>query len=101
MADHGLLNAFVVGLVGSTLYSIMIMGNATAFPVLLWTNLLTRLGAKPGPQPEAGQHHGDALKADAHGVADLDAQKAGEDDLHGYQGGHHRQVVGCEQLLHP
>lgn len=43
----GLLNAFVVGLVGSTLYSIMIMGNATAFPVLLWTNLLTRLGAKP------------------------------------------------------
>ena len=28
----------------------------------------------------------------------LDAQKAGEDDLHGYQGGHHRQVVGCEQF---
>lgn len=43
----GLLNAFAVGLVGSTLYSIMVMGNSTAFQVLLWTNLLTRLGTKP------------------------------------------------------
>lgn len=43
----GLLNAFVVGLVGSTLYSIMVAGNTTAFQVLIWTNLLTRLGTKP------------------------------------------------------
>ena len=43
----GMLNAFVVGLVGSTLYSIMVAGNTTAFQVLLWTNLLTRLGTKP------------------------------------------------------
>ena len=43
----GVLNAFVVGLIGSTLYSIMIMGNATAFPVLLWSNLLQRLTTKP------------------------------------------------------
>ena len=43
----GLLNAFVVGLVGSTLYSIIIKGNTTAFSALLWTNLLTRLTTKP------------------------------------------------------
>ena len=43
----GLLNAYVVGLIGSTLFSIMVMGNATAFPVLLWTNLLQRITTKP------------------------------------------------------
>ena len=43
----GILSSFGVGLVGSTLYSIMMKGNTTAFPVLLWTNLLTRLGTKP------------------------------------------------------
>lgn len=43
----GVLNAFVVGLIGSTLYSIMIMGNTTAFPILLWSNLLQRLTTKP------------------------------------------------------
>ena len=43
----GILNAFVVGLIGSTLFSIMVMNNATAFPVLLWANLLQRLPTKP------------------------------------------------------
>ena len=43
----GILNAFVVGLIGSTLFSIMIMENTTAFPVLLGANLLQRLPTKP------------------------------------------------------
>jgi len=43
----GLLNAYVVGLIGSTLFSIMVMGNTTAFSLLLWTNLLQRLTTKP------------------------------------------------------
>ena len=43
----GILNAFVVGLIGSTLFSIMIMENTTAFPVLLGANLLQRLPPKP------------------------------------------------------
>lgn len=43
----GILNAFVVGLIGSTLFSIMVMGNTTAFPVLLWMNLLQRITTKP------------------------------------------------------
>ena len=43
----GLLNSFVFGLIGSTLYSIMVAGNTTAFPVLLWTNLIQRLATKP------------------------------------------------------
>lgn len=43
----GILNSFLFGLVGSTLYSIMVMGNTTAFPVLLWTNLIQRLATKP------------------------------------------------------
>lgn len=43
----GILNAFVVGLIGSTLFSIMVMGNTTAFPVLLWTNLVQRITTKP------------------------------------------------------
>ena len=43
----GILNSFVFGLVGSTLYSILVAGNTTAFPVLLWTNLLQRLATKP------------------------------------------------------
>lgn len=42
-----ILNSFLFGLIGSTLYSIMIMGNTTAFPVLLWTNLIQRLATKP------------------------------------------------------
>ena len=43
----GILNSFVFGLIGSTLYSILIMGNTTALPVLLWTNLIQRLTTKP------------------------------------------------------
>ena len=43
----GILNSFLFGLIGSTLFSIMVAGNTTAFPVLLWTNLLQRLGTKP------------------------------------------------------
>ena len=43
----GLLNSFGFGLVGSTLYSIMVMGNTTAFPVLLGTNFVQRLATKP------------------------------------------------------
>ncbi len=43
----GILNSFLFGLIGSTLFSIMVAGNTTAFPVLLWTNLLQRLGSKP------------------------------------------------------
>ena len=43
----GLLNSFVFGLIGSPLYSIMVAGNTTAFPVLLWTNLIQRLATKP------------------------------------------------------
>ena len=43
----GILNSFVFGLVCSTLYSILVAGNTTAFPVLLWTNLLQRLATKP------------------------------------------------------
>lgn len=43
----GILNSFLFGLVGSTLYSIMVMGNTTAFPVLLGTNLIQRLATKP------------------------------------------------------
>ena len=43
----GILNAFVVGLIGSTLFSIMIMENTTAFPVLLGATLLQRLPTKP------------------------------------------------------
>lgn len=43
----GILNSFVFGLIGSTLYSVLIMGNTTAFPVLLWTNLIQRLTTKP------------------------------------------------------
>lgn len=43
----GILNSFLFGLIGSTLYSIMVMGNTTAFPVLLGTNLVQRLATKP------------------------------------------------------
>ena len=43
----GILNSFLFGLIGSTLYSILIAGNTTAFPVLLWTNLIQRLATKP------------------------------------------------------
>ena len=43
----GILNSFLFGLIGSTLYSIIMKGNTTALHVLLWTNLLQRLGTKP------------------------------------------------------
>ena len=39
--------AWKVALTGSTLFSIMIMENTTAFPVLLGANLLQRLPTKP------------------------------------------------------
>ncbi len=47
VAVIGILNSFLFGLIGSTLYSILVMGNTTAFPVLLWTNLIQRLATKP------------------------------------------------------
>ena len=43
----GVLNSFCFGLIGSTLYSIMIAGNTTAFPILLGTNFIQRLSTKP------------------------------------------------------
>lgn len=43
----GMLNSFLFGLIGSTLYSIIMVGNTTPFNVLLWTNLLQRLATKP------------------------------------------------------
>ena len=43
----GILNSFVFGLIGSTMYSILVAGNTTAFPVLMWTNLIQRLATKP------------------------------------------------------
>ena len=43
----GILNSFLFGLIGSTLYSIVMVGNTTPFNVLLWTNLLQRLVTKP------------------------------------------------------
>ena len=43
----GILNSFLFGLIGSTLYSIIMVGNTTPFNVLLWTNLLQRLATKP------------------------------------------------------
>ncbi len=43
----GILNSFLFGLIGSTLYSIMMKGNTTAFPVLLWSNAIQRLMTKP------------------------------------------------------
>ncbi|MDE7245665.1 MAG: folate family ECF transporter S component [Oscillospiraceae bacterium] len=43
----GILNSFLFGLIGSTLYSILIMGNTTAFPALLGMNLVQRLATKP------------------------------------------------------
>ena len=43
----GLLNSFLFGLIGSTLYSILVMGNTTAFPVLLGMNFVQRLATKP------------------------------------------------------
>lgn len=43
----GILNSFLFGLIGSTLYSILVAGNTTAFPILLWTNLIQRLATKP------------------------------------------------------
>ena len=41
------LSTFVFGLVGSTLYSIIMKGNTTAFHILFWSNLLQRLATKP------------------------------------------------------
>ena len=41
------LSTFVFGLIGSTLYSIIMKGNTTALHVLLWTNFLQRLLTKP------------------------------------------------------
>ena len=43
----GILSSFVFGLVGSTLYSIIMKGNTTAFHILFWSNLLQRLATKP------------------------------------------------------
>ena len=43
----GILNSFAFGLVGSTMYGILVAGNTTAFPVLMWTNLIQRLATKP------------------------------------------------------
>ena len=44
----GILNSFVFGLVGSTLYScIMVKQDTTIFWVLLGTNFLQRLATKP------------------------------------------------------
>lgn len=43
----GIINAFVIGPVTTTLYSIMVMGNTAAFDVLLWTNLVGRFATKP------------------------------------------------------
>lgn len=47
VAVVGILNSFLFGLIGSTLYSIIMVGNTTPFNVLLWTNLLQRLATKP------------------------------------------------------
>jgi len=47
VAVVGILNSFLFGLIGSTLYSIIMVGNTTPFSVLLWTNLLQRLATKP------------------------------------------------------
>ena len=41
------LSTFVFGLVGSTLYSIIMKGNTTAFHIIIWTNFLQRLLTKP------------------------------------------------------
>ena len=43
----GILNSFLFGLIGSTLYSILVMGNTTAFPALLGLNFVQRLATKP------------------------------------------------------
>lgn len=42
-----ILNSFLFGLIGSTFYSIIVMGNTTAFPVLFWSNVIQRLMTKP------------------------------------------------------
>ena len=43
----GIINSFVIGPVTTTLYSILVMGNTTAFTVLLGTNFIGRLTTKP------------------------------------------------------
>ena len=42
-----IINAFVIGPFTTTLYSMFVMGNTTAFDVLLWTNFVGRLTTKP------------------------------------------------------
>lgn len=43
----GILNSFVIGVVTTSLYSIIIMGNTKAFDALLVYNFLQRLASKP------------------------------------------------------
>ena len=43
----GIVNSFLIGAFTTTLYSIVVMGNTTAFSVLLWTNFVGRLTSKP------------------------------------------------------
>lgn len=43
----GILDSFFFGLIGSTLYSIIMKGNTTAFHILFWSNLIQRLATKP------------------------------------------------------
>ena len=43
----GIINSFLIGPITTTLYSIVMKGNTTAFQVLLWTNLLGRFTTKP------------------------------------------------------
>ena len=47
VAVVGILNSFLFGLIGSTLYSIIMKGNTTAFHILFWSNLIQRLATKP------------------------------------------------------
>ena len=43
----GILNSFVIGVVTTSLYSIIIMGNTKAFDVLVAANFIQRLASKP------------------------------------------------------
>ena len=43
----GIVNSFLVGSLTTTLYSIVVMGNTSAFSALLWTNFIGRLTTKP------------------------------------------------------
>ncbi len=43
----GLVNAFAIGLVTTTLYQMIVVGKEGAFGVLMWANFLSRLTTKP------------------------------------------------------